>query len=108
MEAEHAKVEAALEAQDKKQTVTTLVETIGHPLNQMTEENKALNDLIEELRPKVVDKTATIDDVNRVRQLSVHYAKKGDLLYPKLKVDYAIGGPSMVMWTVDGDIRANW
>lgn len=105
MEEEHAKVEAALEAQDKKQTVTTLVETIGHPLNQMTEENKALNDLIEELRPKVADKTATIDDVNRVRQLSVHYAKKGDLLYPKLKVDYAIGGPSMVMWTVDGDIR---
>ena len=105
MEAEHAKVEAALEAQDKKQTVTTLVETIGHPLNQLTEENKALNDLIEELRPKVADKTATVDDVNRVRQLSVHYAKKGDLLYPKLKVDYAIGGPSMVMWTVDGDIR---
>lgn len=105
MEEEHAKVEAALEAQDKKQTVTTLVETIGHPLNQMTEENKALNDLIEELRPKVADKTATIDDVNAVRQLSVHYAKKGDLLYPKLKVDYAIGGPSMVMWTVDGDIR---
>ena len=105
MEAEHAKVEAALEAQDKKQTVTTLVETVGHPLNQLTEENKALNDLIEELRPKVADKTATVDDVNRVRQLSVHYAKKGDLLYPKLKVDYAIGGPSMVMWTVDGDIR---
>ena len=105
MEVEHAKVEAALEAQDKKQTVTTLVETIGHPLNQLTEENKALNDLIEEIRPKVADKTATIDDVNSVRQLSVHYAKKGDLLYPKLKVDYAIGGPSMVMWTVDGDIR---
>ena len=105
MEEEHAKVEAALEAQDKKKTVTTLVETVGHPLNQMTEENKALNDLIEELRPKVADKTATIDDVNSVRQLSVHYAKKGDLLYPKLKVDYAIGGPSMVMWTVDGDIR---
>lgn len=105
MEEEHAKVEAALEAQDKKQTVTTLVETVGHPLNQMTEENKALNDLIEEIRPKVADKTATIDDVNSVRQLSVHYAKKGDLLYPKLKVDYAIGGPSMVMWTVDGDIR---
>lgn len=105
MEAEHAKVEAALEAQDKKQTVTTLVETVGHPLNQLTEENKALNDLIEEIRPKVADKTATIDDVNSVRQLSVHYAKKGDLLYPKLKVDYAIGGPSMVMWTVDGDIR---
>lgn len=105
MEEEHAKVEAALEAQDKKQTVTTLVETVGHPLNQLTEENKALDELIESIRPKVADKTATVDDVNSVRQLSVHYAKKGDLLYPKLKVDYAIGGPSMVMWTVDGDIR---
>ena len=105
MDAEHAKVEAVLEAQEKSKSVVALVETAGHPLNQLTEENKALNDLIKELRPKVADKTATIDDVNRVRQLSVHYAKKGDLLYPKLKVDYAIGGPSMVMWTVDGDIR---
>lgn len=105
MDAEHAKVEAVLEAQEKSKSVVTLVETVGHPLNQFTEENKALDELIESIRPKVADKTATYDDVNTVRQLSVHYAKKGDLLYPKLKVDYAIGGPSMVMWTVDGDIR---
>ena len=105
MDAEHAKVEAVLEAQEKSKSVVTLVETVGHPLNQLTEENKALDALIESIRPKVADKTATIDDVNTVRQVSVHYAKKGDLLYPKLKVDYAIGGPSMVMWTVDGDIR---
>ena len=105
MDAEHAKVEAVLEAQEKSKSVVGLVETIGHPLNQLTEENKALDKLIESIRPKVADKTATYDDVNTVRQLSVHYAKKGDLLYPKLKVDYAIGGPSMVMWTVDGDIR---
>ena len=105
MDAEHAKVEAVLEAQEKSKSVVILVETVGHPLNQLTEENKALDELIESIRPKVADKTATIDDVNTVRQVSVHYAKKGDLLYPKLKVDYAIGGPSMVMWTVDGDIR---
>ena len=105
MDAEHAKVEAVLEAQEKSKSVVGLVETAGHPLNQLTEENKALDELIEAIRPKVADKTATYDDVNTVRQLSVHYAKKGDLLYPKLKVDYAIGGPSMVMWTVDGDIR---
>ena len=105
MDAEHAKVEAVLEAQEKSKSVVTLVETVGHPLNQLTEENEALDALIESIRPKVADKTATIDDVNTVRQVSVHYAKKGDLLYPKLKVDYAIGGPSMVMWTVDGDIR---
>ena len=105
MDAEHAKVEAVLEAQEKSKSVVALVETAGHPLNRLTEENKALDELIEAIRPKVADKTATYDDVNTVRQLSVHYAKKGDLLYPKLKVDYAIGGPSMVMWTVDGDIR---
>ena len=105
MDAEHAKVEAVLEAQEKSKSVVALVETVGHPLNQLTEENKALDELIESIRPKVADKTATIDDVNTVRQVSVHYAKKGDLLYPKLKVYYAIGGPSMVMWTVDGDIR---
>ena len=105
MDAEHAKVEAVLEAQEKSQSVVTLVETVGHPLNRLTEENKALDALIEATKVKVASKTATVDDVNEVRQVSIHYAKKGDLLYPHLKVAYDITGPSLVMWTVDGDIR---
>ena len=105
MESEHAKVEAVLEAQEKSQSVVTLVETVGHPLNRLTEENKALDALIEAFKVKVANKTATVDDVNEVRQVSIHYAKKGDLLYPHLKVAYDISGPSMVMWTVDDDIR---
>ena len=105
MDAEHAKVEAVLEAQEKSKSVVTLVETVGHPINRLTEENKALDALIEALKVKVADKTATVDDVNEVRQVSIHYAKKGDLLYPHLKVAYDISGPSLVMWTVDGDIR---
>ena len=105
MDAEHAKVEAVLEAQEKSQSVVTLVETVGHPLNRLTEENKALDALIEATKVKVTSKTATVDDVNEVRQVSIHYAKKGDLLYPHLKVAYDISGPSLVMWTVDGDIR---
>ena len=105
MDAEHAKVEAVLEAQEKSQSVVTLVETVGHPLNRLTEENKALDALIEATKVKVASKTATVDDVNEVRQVSIHYAKKGDLLYPHLKVAYVISGPSLVMWTVDGDIR---
>ena len=40
-----------------------------------------------------------------IRELSIHYAKKGDLLYPLLKVKYEISGPSDVMWTVDDEIR---
>ena len=105
MDAEHAKVEAVLEAQEKSQSVVTLVETVGHPLNRLTEENKALDALIEATKVKVASKTATVDDVNEVRQVSIHYAKKGNLLYPHLKVAYDISGPSLVMWTVDGDIR---
>lgn len=105
MESEHAKVEAVLEAQEKRKSVVSLVETVGHPLNRLTEENKALDALIEATKVKVTDKTATVDDVNEVRQVSIHYAKKGDLLYPHLKVAYDISGPSMVMWTVDDDIR---
>ena len=105
MDAEHAKVEAVLEAQEKSQSVVTLVETVGHPLNRLTEENKALDALIEAFKVKVANKTATVDDVNEIRQVSIHYAKKGDLLYPHLKIAYDISGPSMVMWTVDGDIR---
>ena len=105
MDAEHAKVEAVLEAQEKSQSVVTLVETVGHPLNRLTEENKALDALIEGTKVKVASKTATVDDVNEIRQVSIHYAKKGDLLYPNLKVAYDISGPSLVMWTVDGDIR---
>ena len=105
MDAEHAKVEAVLEAQEKSQSVVTLVETVGHPINRLTEENKALDALIEAFKVKVANKTATVDDVNEIRQVSIHYAKKGDLLYPHLKIAYDISGPSMVMWTVDGDIR---
>ena len=105
MDAEHAKVEAVLEAQEKSQSVVTLVETVGHPLNRLTEENKALDALIEATKVKVASKTATVDDVNDVRQVSIHYAKKGDLLYPHLKIAYDISGPSLVMWTVDGDVR---
>ena len=105
MDAEHAKVEAVLEAQEKSQSVVTLIETVGHPLNRLTEENKALDTLIESLKTKVANQSITLEDVNAVRQVSIHYAKKGDLLYPHLKVAYDISGPSMVMWTVDGDIR---
>ena len=52
------------------------METVGHPLNRLTEENKALDALIEATKVKVASKTATVDDVNEVRQVSIHYAKK--------------------------------
>ena len=45
------------------------------------------------------------EELAKLRSFIVHYAKKGDLLYPLLKVKYDISGPSQVMWTVDDEIR---
>ena len=45
------------------------------------------------------------EELAKLRSFTVHYAKKGDLLYPLLKVKYDIPGPSQVMWTVDDEIR---
>lgn len=45
------------------------------------------------------------EELAKLRFFTVHYAKKGDLLYPLLKVKYDISGPSQVMWTVDDEIR---
>ena len=41
----------------------------------------------------------------KIREVVVHYAKKGDLLYPHLNARYGIAGPSAVMWTADDEIR---
>ena len=41
----------------------------------------------------------------KIREVAVHYAKKGDLLYPHLNAGYGITGPSAVMWTADDEIR---
>ena len=45
------------------------------------------------------------EELAKLRSFIVHYAKKGDLLYPLLKVKYDISGPSQVMWTGDDEIR---
>ena len=82
-----------------------LIQISGHPLQTFTLENAALEKLI--ARAKQVLENGTIDDgsLNELRQIAIHYARKGDLLYPHLKVQYGISGPSAVMWTVDDEIR---
>ena len=49
--------------------------------------------------------TRAEETFTKIRDISIHYAKKGDLLYPHLKVKYGVSGPSAVMWTVDDEIR---
>lgn len=82
-----------------------LIQISGHPIQTFTLENAALEKLI--ARTKQALENGTMNDglLNELRQIAIHYAKKGDLLYPHLKVQYGISGPSAVMWTVDDEIR---
>ena len=80
--------------------MATLSTVKGHPLYTFVKENEALSALITQFK---VEKSK--DVLSEIRGLSIHYAKKGDLLYPHLKVKYDISGPSNVMWTVDDEIR---
>lgn len=95
----HAALFHGATTEDRKVNAEVLEMTIGHPLYTLTKENEVLSKLLAEY------KEGREDLLPEIRQLSSHYAKKGDLLYPLLKVKYGISGPSDVMWTVDDEIR---
>jgi len=65
--------------------MATLSTVKGHPLYTFVKENEALSALITQFK---VEKSK--DVLSEIRGLSIHYAKKGDLLYPHLKVKYDI------------------
>lgn len=82
-----------------------LIQISGHPLQTFTLENAALEKLIARARQALENNGITNELLDELRQIAIHYARKGDLLYPHLKVQYGISGPSAVMWTVDDEIR---
>lgn len=82
-----------------------LIQISGHPLQTFTLENAALEKLIARTRQALENNGITDELLDELRQIAIHYARKGDLLYPHLKVQYGISGPSAVMWTVDDEIR---
>ena len=90
---------------DKNARAAALAAIPGHPLYTFTQENEALAPLLREAQEKLTHGADIGNELTVLRQLSIHYAKKGDLLYPHLKVKYGISGPSDVMWTVDDEIR---
>lgn len=92
-------------ADDKEADFSELKSIKGHPLRTLSLENANLKKLLEEIRP-IISKKGDVDNLLcKIRQVSTHYAKKGDLLYPLLKLKYNFNGPSDVMWTVDDEIR---
>lgn len=90
---------------NKHEAAAGLVSIEGHPLQIMTLENNRLSQLISEIREGLASGKDITKQFEAIRDISIHYAKKGDLFYPLLKVNYGISGPSDVMWTVDDEIR---
>ena len=90
---------------NKKELAAALIAIPGHPLHTLTRENENLEVWLKEAQEKLDAGEDVSERLKKIRELSVHYAKKGDLLYPLLKVRYEVSGPSDVMWTVDDEIR---
>ena len=93
------------QAKNKEALAKELEQITGHPLYTFTKENEELRKLLAAIKPKLATKEDVTELFTKIREVSVHYAKKGDLLYPLLNVKYDISGPSNVMWTVDDEIR---
>ena len=116
----------------KSAEAEALIQIPGHPLSTFTKENEALRKFLQERQagweellsllsgekdgekgrqeahgaPEWENLLSTFsEELAKLRSFIVHYAKKGDLLYPLLKVKYDVAGPSQVMWTVDDEIR---
>ena len=89
----------------KHELAKALRETKGHPLYSFTEENERFSKEIADIRGALEKGEDVSKKISDFRQIATHYAKKGDLIYPLLKVRYEISGPSDVMWSVDDEIR---
>ncbi len=78
----------------------------GHPVNVLSLENKAIARQVATAQQALdaADDETTAKELALLAQAGGHYAKKGDLLYPVLKVRHGYSGPADVMWGVDDEI----
>ncbi len=87
------------------------VETLGHPLNVLKEENARIEMVIEEeVKPFLVAEgnmplLMLRVGLDRLNEIHKHYARKEQLFFPYLERK-GITGPPQVMWGVDDEIRA--
>lgn len=104
----------ATDYSNKHEKSAALSQVKGHPLQTFTRENEALTKMIDRMKELLAGLEKESSNGNlpenavlllKIREVAVHYAKKGDLLYPHLNARYGIAGPSAVMWTADDEIR---
>ena len=90
-------------------------EVPGHPVYTMRQENKAIEEYMDEtlnnnLKEFKEDDSKEninnlIQDLNLLWDIDKHYSRKENLIFPYLE-KYGITAPPKVMWGVDDDIRA--
>ncbi|MCK9471476.1 MAG: DUF438 domain-containing protein [Bacilli bacterium] len=88
---------------------------IGHPVNILVEENKAIEKLIEEeikphydsyfKKPNPTSHLMLRIGFERLMEIEHHYSRKEYAFFPYLE-KYEITAPPKVMWGVDDEIRA--
>ncbi|MDZ4159489.1 MAG: DUF438 domain-containing protein, partial [Anaerolineaceae bacterium] len=88
----------------------------GHPLHSLLTENHAATQVLERLRealqdlkkyPNAITSRLARQQLEKLRGFDKHYLRKENLLFPYLeKVGFS--GPSVVMWGIHNDIRADW
>ncbi len=90
---------------DKNEKAQELIAIDGHPLNILHRENDELEKLLKKAKKDLNSSQELSKDLVNLLPVIDHYAKKGDIIYPHLNVQYGVSGPSNVMWTVDDEIR---
>lgn len=94
-----------LETADK---TNQLIQTIGHPLQILSLENREIEKRIEDLELKLSQGKSlseVVEEMKELRQVSQHFKKKQETIYPLLKVKYDYPGPSEVMWAVEDELK---
>ncbi len=84
--------------------------TAGHPVHTLRKENRAIKKLVEQIKEQSarepLDTAWLTDAYSRLMQVTTHYARKENQLFPYLeKKNFTT--PSTIMWTLHDDIRAN-
>ena len=90
--------------------------TPGHPLNQLEEENKALEGLVGTTLEEAISAYRTnrsdensyklLEAINTLTDVDKHYLRKENLIFPFLE-SAGITAPPKVMWGVHDEIRAD-
>lgn len=93
---------------------TRLEEAPGHPMHTFKQENRAIEKLINEIKPHLdvlqkddrpENRRLVEADLHELGEIEKHYARKENLIFPYLE-KYGITAPPKVMWGVDDEIRA--